>query len=222
MTARTDQRLERGQRTRERLIQEGVRLFAQKGFEGVSVRELAAASDANPAAVSFHFGGKSGLYAAVTQHVADTLAAIYADTIGPGAALPDGASPEQAAQALREMVSLLAARILTVNRSLWMSLLIQREIIAPGEAFERIFGQAILPVAEVYARAIAAARGVPPDALEARTLAYGLFAMVSALSRGRAAFLRWTGLGSYTPESAAEIARIVSDFALSGVTPRKD
>lgn len=218
MTARTDQRTLRGQRTRERLIEEGLRLFAQKGFEGVSIRELATACEANSAAVSFHFGGKAGLYAAVIDHVAERLAAIYADTLAPAAQLPPGISREQAAQAAGDMLTRLVTKVLTVQRSLWMSLLIQREMVAPSVAFERIYAQAILPVVEAYARVIGLATGREEHSLEARTLAFGLFAMVSALSRSRTAFLQWTGLETYTPDNAAQLARIVSQFALHGVT----
>lgn len=218
MTAPTDQRALRGQRTRERLIQEALSLFARKGFDGVSIRELATASGANSAAISFHFGGKAGLYAAVIGHVAESLSAIYQDTLTPAAQLPPGATREQATQAAGEMIARLAAKVLTVKRSQWMSLLIQREMIAPGEAFERIYARAILPVVEAYASVIARASGLPERSLDARTLAFGLFAMVSALSRSRSAYLQWTGLETYTPENAAQIARIVSQFALHGIT----
>ena len=40
-------------------------LFALKGLHGVSVRELARSAGANLAMISYHFGGKDGLYAAV-------------------------------------------------------------------------------------------------------------------------------------------------------------
>jgi AcrR family transcriptional regulator len=37
-------------------------LFAEKGYEGASVRDLAAAAGVNVAAVSYHFGSKDALY----------------------------------------------------------------------------------------------------------------------------------------------------------------
>jgi AcrR family transcriptional regulator len=48
--------------TRERLISAAVKLFAEKGFDGTSVKELADAAGANVSLVSYHFGGKEGLY----------------------------------------------------------------------------------------------------------------------------------------------------------------
>ncbi|MFO7654826.1 MAG: TetR family transcriptional regulator [Candidatus Krumholzibacteriia bacterium] len=38
------------------------RLFAERGFDGVSVRDLAAEADVNVAAVNYHFQGKENLY----------------------------------------------------------------------------------------------------------------------------------------------------------------
>jgi AcrR family transcriptional regulator len=44
-------------------------LFAKKGFNGVSIRELAKASGSNSASISYYFGGKAGLYEAVLKDV---------------------------------------------------------------------------------------------------------------------------------------------------------
>lgn len=48
--------------TRERLIHAATQLFAQKGFDGASVKELAQAAGVNVSLVSYHFGGKENLY----------------------------------------------------------------------------------------------------------------------------------------------------------------
>ena len=47
---------------RERLIDAAIKLFAEKGYEGTSVRDLATAAGVNVAAVSYHFGSKDTLY----------------------------------------------------------------------------------------------------------------------------------------------------------------
>ena len=47
---------------RSRLIEAAIELFADKGYEGTSVRDLATAAGANVAAVSYHFGSKDALY----------------------------------------------------------------------------------------------------------------------------------------------------------------
>ena len=52
---------------RSLLVAAATPLFARKGLHGVSVRELARAAGVNLAMVSYHFGGKEGLYAAVVE-----------------------------------------------------------------------------------------------------------------------------------------------------------
>jgi AcrR family transcriptional regulator len=50
---------------RQRLLMAGLRLFAQHGYSKTSTRELAEAAQVNVAAISYYFGDKAGLYAAV-------------------------------------------------------------------------------------------------------------------------------------------------------------
>ena len=50
---------------RENIIAAALPLFAAKGLNGVSVRELARAAGVNLSMISYYFGGKEGLYAAV-------------------------------------------------------------------------------------------------------------------------------------------------------------
>lgn len=48
--------------SREALIMAGKRVFAQKGFEGATVKDLADEAGVNVSLVSYHFGGKENLY----------------------------------------------------------------------------------------------------------------------------------------------------------------
>ncbi|HWR44980.1 TetR/AcrR family transcriptional regulator [Sporomusa sp.] len=52
---------------KEKLIEAGERLFAEKGLSGVSIRELSKEAGANSALISYYFGGKEGLYAAILE-----------------------------------------------------------------------------------------------------------------------------------------------------------
>jgi AcrR family transcriptional regulator len=59
---------------RERLLDAALPLFTEQGYAGVSIRELAAAADCNSSLVSYHFGGKEGLYEAVLEREYSVLA----------------------------------------------------------------------------------------------------------------------------------------------------
>jgi AcrR family transcriptional regulator len=56
-----------GKQRREQLLDVGRKLFAEKGFEGTSVEEIAAHAEVSKPVVYEHFGGKEGLYAVVVD-----------------------------------------------------------------------------------------------------------------------------------------------------------
>ena len=58
---------------RATLIAVATPLFAEKGFHGVSVRELAKSAGMNLSMISYYFGGKEALYAAVLNEQFATL-----------------------------------------------------------------------------------------------------------------------------------------------------
>ena len=91
-----------GQQRREQLLDVGRKLFAEKGFEGTSVEEIAATAQVSKPVVYEHFGGKEGLYAVVVDR---EIAALLDAITG---ALAAGAHPrlllEQAALALLDYI----------------------------------------------------------------------------------------------------------------------
>jgi AcrR family transcriptional regulator len=48
--------------TRQSIVKAAVRLFAEKGYQGASVRDIVAKARVNQAAINYHFKGKDGLY----------------------------------------------------------------------------------------------------------------------------------------------------------------
>jgi len=58
---------------REQLIAVSRSLFAEKGFEGTSVEEIAAKAEVSKPVVYEHFGGKEGLYAVVVDREVRTM-----------------------------------------------------------------------------------------------------------------------------------------------------
>src|SRR5215469_16417566 len=59
--------------TRKRVIEAAEKLFAVRGVEGVSVRDITQAAGVNLAAINYHFGTKYGLAAEVFKHCIDPL-----------------------------------------------------------------------------------------------------------------------------------------------------
>ncbi|HKW42220.1 MAG TPA: TetR family transcriptional regulator [Gemmatimonadales bacterium] len=70
--------------TKQRLLDASRKLFADNGFDGASVRAITRRAGANLGAVTYHFGSKENLYAAVLEQ----LFARLADQVTAAAAQP--------------------------------------------------------------------------------------------------------------------------------------
>ena len=53
--------------SRSKLLEVGTQMFADRGLNGVSVREISLAAETSISMISYHFGSKEGLYSAVLQ-----------------------------------------------------------------------------------------------------------------------------------------------------------
>lgn len=62
-----------GKQRREQLLDVGRALFAERGFDGASIEEIAARAQVSKPVVYEHFGGKEGLYAVVVDREMETL-----------------------------------------------------------------------------------------------------------------------------------------------------
>jgi AcrR family transcriptional regulator len=78
-----------GEASRERLLQAGLRLFAQQGYARTSTRELAESAQVNVAAISYYFGDKAGLYRAVFFEPLGAPEDDIAGYVGAGMTLPE-------------------------------------------------------------------------------------------------------------------------------------
>jgi AcrR family transcriptional regulator len=55
--------------TKDALLASAIEVFADKGFDAATVRDICGRAGANVAAVNYHFGGKDALYVAVLKEV---------------------------------------------------------------------------------------------------------------------------------------------------------
>ena len=91
-----------GQERREQLLDVGRKLFADKGFEAVSVEEIANKANVSKPVVYEHFGGKEGLYAVLVDREMNYLLRSFEDAL-------HGSNPrlllEQAGMALFDYIN---------------------------------------------------------------------------------------------------------------------
>lgn len=67
---------------RARIRDEALRLFAERGADAVTMRDIAAAAGVSPALLVRHYGSKDGLIESVDNHVVATLEAVLTRVTG--------------------------------------------------------------------------------------------------------------------------------------------
>jgi AcrR family transcriptional regulator len=75
-----------GQERRQQLLDVGRGVFAEKGFDGTSVEEIAQRAGVTKPVVYEHFGGKEGLYAVIVDREVQTLLTQVTTALGDGGA----------------------------------------------------------------------------------------------------------------------------------------
>ncbi len=145
------------QTTTDRLLDAAERLFAEKGFAEVSIRELAAAADVNLAAVNYHFQGKDNLFAEVIRRrfMAQrdrTLASLAAVTAA------DGERPPLDAIIAAIVGPYLHGALANEDGSRVMALIAREMHTAVGVHHAAIFKDMIAPVFAAFSASMLRAR----------------------------------------------------------------
>ena len=194
--------------TRDRLLKAAERLFADRGFKKVTVRDICRAARANVAAVNYHFGDKLGLYREVMQSAIDGMRGTNDAAREAGAGQP----PEEQ---LRRYIKIFVDRVLTPGNDA-IHRLINREMNDPTPALDALVEQGVRPRVEYLSGLIAAIIGCDPTdqsvlrcvaSVQAQTLAY----MPNPIA---------TRLGLANKPTAAnlrDIADHIAEFSLAGV-----
>jgi AcrR family transcriptional regulator len=132
--------------TREKLIEAAGQLFAARGFEGATAKEISERAGANPAAVNYHFGGLDGLYEAVLIEARDRAASRGDQLL----ALLD--SPVPFEDKLRVIIGQVVRGLLSTDNSSWVMRLFGREVTTPSAVGRRLLANTAAPrVARVRA-----------------------------------------------------------------------
>ena len=137
--------LERGKATAERILDAAETLFAEHGFAGTAIRDIAALVGLNPASLYNHFPGKQELYEAVLDRGLRPVFEMLAGLTG------SDWSPARDDQAIDMIVEHFAARP-------GVARLLHHEALAGGDNIARLAGRWIGPI---YQQGIDALRRSP-------------------------------------------------------------
>ena len=196
------------QETRQRLLDAAARLFAEHGFNKVSVRDICKEAGANVAAVNYYFRDKWGLYREVLQVIID-----YSKRTRELAHdASEGKPPEER---LRHYIRVFLERALCGDlQESWQGKLIGRELSDPSPGLDLFFDEVIRPNAARVAALVGEIMGLPATDPRVGACAGSIQTQIvghmNPIARKFVPRLN-------TPEVVDAIAGHIADFSLAGM-----
>ncbi|MFO1406177.1 MAG: TetR/AcrR family transcriptional regulator [Steroidobacteraceae bacterium] len=195
---------------RETLLETARQLFLERGYDGVGIREIAAAARSSPATIAYHFGDKLGLYRAMLESAIAPVAA-HLQSLGDGA---EAGAPELGALAAAY------GRVLASNP--WVPALIVREVLTGTGPFREVFieqfaGRLAPLLVSTIARGQAAGR-LRAD-LDPRLVALSTIGLIVFPYLAMPVASRVFGIGAEDP-GVERLARHTTTVLLEGLSPR--
>jgi len=135
--------------TPDRIINAATRLFAEKGYDGTSTREICEAAEVNIAAINYHFGSKENLLLHIIQQYSSELLASSRRI------LQAPHSPDEMKVCLEIF---LRERLEAVLRNTDVVIIIQREVEMLSSRSDEVFRTTILGNFEALVKFLAQAK----------------------------------------------------------------
>ncbi|HJQ80585.1 MAG TPA: CerR family C-terminal domain-containing protein [Lacipirellulaceae bacterium] len=152
---------------RERIVEAAGELFAERGFEATTVRDICQAADANVAAVNYYFGDKQRLYVeAVVRAHRWRMERVK---------LPEWSVDTTAEQKLADFIKTFIRRVRSGPGDTWHTRLIMREIGNPSAACAELVQSSIRPQFEILLSILGE---LLPDETDAQKLRLTAFSIV--------------------------------------------
>ncbi len=205
--------------TDARLLDVAIEHFGRLGIDGASTRAIAKDATTPMSSITYHFGGKEGLYLATAERVAERMGEQLAPAIAEAErACQPGCTPTRARQALHSVYSHLAA-VMVRAETAPLARFIIREQADPTAAFSRIYERLMSPMLTRMNQLLGSISGGKLDPSEARVHSISLFGQVLVFRVARETALRgagWKSIGS----SELEIIQKVLGEHLDGALDR--
>jgi AcrR family transcriptional regulator len=181
-----------------RLLEIAIREFGSKGLDGASTRDIAAAANTAMSSITYHFGGKEGLYLAAADHIAERMG-----MVGEALDFASADNPEGARDLLKTMLSRMVDKVAGAENE---ALFIVREQMNPTEAFDRIWNGPMGTMWQRMTQLVCTATR-SSDRRTCRIVTLTLFGQAIALRASRASFER---LSEASLDDAALLADVKS------------
>jgi len=189
------------------LLEVSGRVFAGRGYQAATIREICVRARANVAAVNYHFGDKLGLYTAVLEQSVRAAQVEAVQNV-----LDQNAPPEEILRAV------IRARLRGVYRGAepdWHFQILAHELAQPTPALRQLINKVARPIFKRLLELIVGMIGLSPNDDKTRLCAISVMGQILAyVFAGPLLAGVWPEL-KMTPEQVERIADHIADFSLS-------
>jgi TetR/AcrR family transcriptional regulator, regulator of cefoperazone and chloramphenicol sensitivity len=193
--------------TREKLLEVAEHVFADRGYQAATIREMCVRAGANVAAVNYHFGGKLGLYTEVLQQ---SIRAVQIDAIKN--ALDKTAPPEEI---LRAVIRARLQGLWKGSLRDWHFRLLTHELAQPSPAFQQFTKKVGRPIFNRLLELVGRMIGLPPEDEKTRLCAVSVIGQILVyVFPGPFLVAVWPEL-KMTQEQVERIADHIADFSIA-------
>jgi len=207
------------EQTRDALVNSGLRLFGEKGFEATSTRDIAAGAQANVASIAYHFGGKEGLRLACAEAIVAKFGAVAGSAILASNPAGDG----ERALFVIETALVAMIRFFTVQpEARDIAAFMMREITHPSAALDLIYTKMMYPFHSALCRLWGVATGSDPESPATRLAVFAVLGQVLYFRLGRPIVCKRMGWEDIGPEEADQIIATVTGNLKILVTAGKE
>jgi len=204
--------------TRDRLLKVAEMLFAQKGYDSVSVREITTAAHCNLAAVNYHFGNKRALYRHMFRERWMSRAQRILTCFEENLAGRDETSCSSVIQSLAEA---FIKGPLTDEERLYHFQLMTRELIKPTDAFDMVAAETMRPFFKTLGQRLRPFLSDTVDEEQAILNIISIIALVIYFNFARVPVSRIIGY-AYDEPFKDRLVRHIVQFSLSGMPLKEE
>ncbi len=204
--------------TRERVLLAALKCFGHRDYDSVSTREIVELAEANISAISYHFGGKQGLYLATAEYLSDHIQAQMKPLMEDIHQRMQRADQDECHRLIGQLIEGLVQNLLFGELSEDAAGLIFREQNHPTAAFDFMYDKFMLPMQNTYSRLIAKIVERDPDSQEIKLLTHSLVGQIVIFRMGRETILRRLGKSSFSTDDVKQIAELVINISLKAIS----
>jgi len=203
--------------TRERVLQAALKCFGHRDYDSVSTREIVELAGANISAISYHFGGKQGLYLATAEYLSDYIQGQINPLMEDINQRMERADQAECRHLIGQLIQGLVQNLLFGELSEDAAGLIFREQNHPTAAFDYMYDKFMLPMQDTYSRLIAKIMQSDPDSQEVKLLTHSLVGQIVIYRMGRETILRRLGKSSFSTHDVKQIAALITNISLKAI-----